>query len=154
MLDIVHIIRIISNIMLELHLVKFMEKLEKYKRIGYTLAFTLMMVGIFIIGFYEEYLTAGISLLNAGSILLFITYLKFKRAQKGPLKDERTTKIGAYGLSYSWLITFILISLLFWVEATGITQMSVKGVLAILMFTMIVTAKSIQWYLFRKGDIE
>jgi hypothetical protein len=140
--------------MLELNRKIYMKKPEKYRHIGYTLAFVLMMTGIAIIGFYEEYLTAGISLLNAGSILFFVTYLRLKRAQKGPMKDERTGKIGAYGLSYSWLITFILVSLLFWVEATEIARLTVKGVLIILMFTMIVTAKGIQWYLFRKGDIE
>lgn len=140
--------------MLELHMAIFMEKLEKYRQIGYTLAIILMIAGIFIIGYYEENIMTGISLLNTGSILFFVIYLRFKRAQKGPFKDERTVKIGAYGLSYSWLITFILISILFWVEATGMAQMTVKGVMAILMFTMIVSAKGIQWYLFRKGDIE
>lgn len=131
-----------------------MENIEKYKNTSYTLAFILMFLGILIIGFYEKYLMAGISILNAGSVIFFFTYIKIKRSQKQPLKDERTTKIGAYGLSYSWLITFVLISVMFWIEATGIILITAKQILVILMVTMMVTAKGIQWYLFRKGDIE
>ena len=157
MLDIVHIIRIISNIMLELdirNIVRSMEKLEKYTKATYALALVLIVAGISLIAMVEEYQQIGISLVNIGTIVIFVTFVKAKRYRNGPVKDERTIKIGAYGLSYSWLITFILISLLFWVDEFGIAMLTVKQVLAILMITMLVTAKGIQWYLFRKGDIE
>ncbi len=131
-----------------------MEKLEKYIKLSYTLAFVLIMAGIIIVAMFADYQQSGISLINIGAIILFVTFIRAKRYRNGPVKDERTIKIGAYGLSYSWLITFILIALLFWVEEFGIAQMTVKQILAILMFTMIVTAKGIQWYLFRKGDVE
>jgi drug/metabolite transporter (DMT)-like permease len=131
-----------------------MEKLEKYIKISYTLAFVLIMAGIVLVAIFEDYQQSGISLINIGAIILFVTFIRAKRYRNGPVKDERTIKIGAYGLSYSWLITFILIALLFWVEEFGISQMTVKQILAVLMFTMVVTAKGIQWYLFRKGDIE
>ncbi|WP_342306271.1 hypothetical protein [Methanolobus sp. ZRKC5] len=131
-----------------------MEKLEKYTKISYTLAFVLIMAGIILVAMFADYQQSGISLINIGAIILFVTFIRAKRYRNGPVKDERTIRIGAYGLSYSWLITFILIALLFWVEEFGIAQMTVKQILAILMFTMIVTAKGIQWYLFRKGDIE
>jgi drug/metabolite transporter (DMT)-like permease len=131
-----------------------MEKLEKYIKISYTLAFVLIMAGIVLVAIFEDYQQSGISLINIGAIILFVTFIRAKRYRNGPVKDERTIKIGAYGLSYSWLITFILIALLFWVEEFGIAQMTVKQILAVLMFTMVVTAKGIQWYLFRKGDIE
>lgn len=131
-----------------------MEKLEKYIKLSYTLAFVLIMAGIILVAIFADYQQSGISLINIGAIILFVTFIRAKRYRNGPVKDERTIKIGAYGLSYSWLITFILIALLFWVEEFGIAQMTVKQILAILMFTMIVTAKGIQWYLFRKGDIE
>ncbi|WP_292468715.1 hypothetical protein [Methanolobus sp.] len=128
-----------------------MEKLEKYIKISYTLAFVLIMAGIVLVAIFEDYQQSGISLINIGAIILFVTFIRAKRYRNGPVKDERTIKIGAYGLSYSWLITFILIALLFWVEEFGIAQMTVKQILAVLMFTMVVTAKGIQWYLFRKG---
>ncbi|SFM47185.1 hypothetical protein [Methanolobus profundi] len=131
-----------------------MEKLERYIKISYTLSLICIIAGIVLIAIVEDYHQTGISLINIGSIILFVTFIRAKRYRNGPVKDERTIKIGAYGLSYSWLITFILISLLFWVEEFGLAQLTVKNVLAILMVTMLVTAKGIQWYLFRKGDIE
>ncbi|MEZ5334524.1 MAG: hypothetical protein R2741_04420 [Methanolobus sp.] len=131
-----------------------MDKLEKYTKISYSIALILITAGILLIAMVEEYQQAGISMVNIGSIVLFITFIKARRYRNGPVKDERTIKIGAYGLSYSWLITFILISLLFWVEEFEIAELTIKQVLAILMITMLVSAKGIQWYLFRKGDIE
>lgn len=157
MLDIVLIIRVIHNIMLELDIITtviFMEKLEKYTKTTYALALVLIVAGISLIAMVEEYQQTGIGLVNIGTIVIFITFVKARRYRNGPVKDERTIKIGAYGLSYSWLITFVLISLLFWIDEFEITQLTVKQVLAILMITMPVTAKGIQWYLFRKGDIE
>ncbi|WMW21920.1 hypothetical protein RE476_11170 [Methanolobus mangrovi] len=131
-----------------------MGKLEKYIKISYTLALAFIMAGIVLVAMFNDYQQIGISLINIGAIILFVTFIRAKRYRSGPVKDERTIKIGAYGLSYSWLITFILISLLFWVEEFELAQISVKQVLAILMITMIITAKGIQWYLFRKGDVE
>jgi drug/metabolite transporter (DMT)-like permease len=131
-----------------------MAQIEKYTKISYTFALILILIGIFMVAFQEQYQALGTGFINAGSVIIVITFIKARRYRNGPAKDERTIKIGAYGLSYSWLITFILISLLFWVEEFEMAQLTVKGVLAILMITMIVTAKGIQWYLFRKGDIE
>ncbi|MBN2109955.1 MAG: hypothetical protein JW705_02555, partial [Methanosarcinaceae archaeon] len=132
---------------------EIMEKLEKHIRLSYSLAFMLIMAGVILIVMSEEYQQAGIILANIGAIILFVIFIKAKRYRSGPVKDERSIKIGAYGLSYSWFVTFVLISLLFWVEESGSVKMTVEQVLAILMFTMVLTAKGIQWYLFRKGDV-
>jgi drug/metabolite transporter (DMT)-like permease len=131
-----------------------MGQIEKYTKTSYTFALILILIGIFMVAFQEQYQALGTGFINAGSIIIFVTFVKARRYRNGPVKDERTIKIGAYGLSYSWLITFVLISLLFWIDEFEITQLTVKQVLAILMITMLVTAKGIQWYLFRKGDIE
>ncbi|SDF45977.1 hypothetical protein SAMN04488589_0588 [Methanolobus vulcani] len=131
-----------------------MGQIEKYTKISYTFALILILIGIFMVAFQEQYQALGTGFINAGSIIIFVTFVKARRYRNGPVKDERTIKIGAYGLSYSWLITFILISLLFWVDEFQIIQLTIRQVLAILMVTMLVTAKGIQWYLFRKGDVE
>jgi drug/metabolite transporter (DMT)-like permease len=131
-----------------------MGQIEKYTKTSYTFALILILIGIFMVAFQEQYQALGTGFINAGSIIIFVTFVKARRYRNGPVKDERTIKIGAYGLSYSWLITFILISLLFWVDEFQIIQLTIRQVLAILMVTMLVTAKGIQWYLFRKGDVE
>lgn len=131
-----------------------MTEIRNYTKMSYTSAVILILIGIFLVVTYNDYQTQGIGFINAGSIAILITFIKARRYRKGPIKDERTVKMGAYGLSYSWLITFILISLLFWIDLFDIVHLTVKQILAILMFTMIITAKGIQWYLFRKGDVE
>ena len=127
---------------------------KKYTKMSYTSAVIMILIGIFLVATNEEHQAVGTGFINAGSIVILLTFIKARRYRNGPVKDERTIKIGAYGLSYSWLITFILISLLFWIDLFDLVPLTVKHILAILMFTMIVTAKGIQWYLFRKGDIE
>lgn len=93
-----------------------MTEIEKYIKFSYTFALIFILAGIFLITSDKGNQTTGVGFINAGSIVLFITFIRARRYRKGPVKDERTIKIGAYGLSYSWLITLILISLLFWVE--------------------------------------
>ncbi len=131
-----------------------MEKLQRYIKISYSFAVTTMITGIALVVFFQDQKQAGISLLNVGAIILLVTFWRARRYRNGPAKDERTIKIGAYGLSYSWFISLMVIALLFWVDELGMVQLSAQQVLGILMFTMIITAKGIQWYLFRKGDVE
>ncbi len=154
MLDIINIIISISNIMLELDRGICMEKPEKYIKISYSLGFILTLAGVALVSLFQGYQQIGITLINIGAVILLVTFLRARRYRDGPVKDERTVKIGAYGLSYSWFISLMVIALLFWVEELGLAQLNVKQVLGILMFTMVITAKGIQWYLFRKGDVE
>lgn len=131
-----------------------MEKLDKDIRLSYSLALVLILAGVALVVFSEEYLQAGISLINIGSIILFITFLRARRYRKGLVKDERTVKIGSYGLSYSWFVSFIVLNLLFWIDYLSMVKFTVPQVIGIMFIVMIVTAKGFQWYLFRKGDVE
>lgn len=131
-----------------------MDKLEKYIKMSYTLGAIIILAGVTLVTVIQNYQQAGISLINIGAIIIFVTLWRARRYRDGPVKDERTVKIGAYGLSYSWFITLMVIALLFWVDELELIRMNVKHVLGILMFTMIITAKGIQWYLFRQGDVE
>lgn len=131
-----------------------MEKLEKYIRIGYSLALVFILAGVALAVFSEDYLQGGITLINAGSIVLFVTFLRARRYRRGAIKDERTVKIGSYGLSYSWFVSFIVLNLLFWIDNLSLVEFTVPQVIGIMFVVMIVTAKGFQWYLFRKGDVE
>ncbi|WP_407354975.1 hypothetical protein [Methanolobus sp. WCC5] len=131
-----------------------MEIQEKYIKMNYSLGFVLILTGVALVSLIQENQQIGIILINIGAVILLVTFLKARRYRNGPVKDERTVKIGAYGLSYSWFISLMVIALLFWVEELALAQLNVKQVLGILMFTMVITAKGIQWYLFRKGDVE
>lgn len=68
--------------------------------------------------------------------------------------DERTKKIGAYGLSYSWLLTLILLFLLFWIDRLALIALTAGDVLLAAILVMTISAKLFQWHLSRKGDVD
>ncbi|WP_256622306.1 hypothetical protein [Methanolobus chelungpuianus] len=131
-----------------------MGKLEKYTKTMYSVAAVLIMAGVALMAFLENYQEMSIGLINAGSVIIFVTFIRARRYRSGPLKDERTVRIGSYGLSYSWFVTLVVVAVLFWVNYFGILQLTVDQVLGLLILVMAVTAKGFQWYLFRKGDVE
>ncbi|SRR6056297_1380190 len=131
-----------------------MEKQEVYIKISYSLATALILIGVALLTLFENYQQGGISLINVGAIILFVTFFRVKRYRSGPLKDERTVRIGAYGLSYSWFVSFLVLNLLFWIDNMALLKPTVPQVLGIMFFVMIVTAKGFQWHLLRKGDVE
>ncbi|MCQ6963161.1 hypothetical protein PV02_05030 [Methanolobus chelungpuianus] len=120
----------------------------------YSVAAVLIMAGVALMAFLENYQEMSIGLINAGSVIIFVTFIRARRYRSGPLKDERTVRIGSYGLSYSWFVTLVVVAVLFWVNYFGILQLTVDQVLGLLILVMAVTAKGFQWYLFRKGDVE
>lgn len=93
-------------------------------------------------------------LINIGVAIIAVLLVRLRRTGNLPEKDERTKKLGAYGLSYSWFITFLALNLLFWIDRLHFVQLSVYSVIIILFFLMLVTAKGFQWYFLSKGDVD
>lgn len=131
-----------------------MDKLEKYTKMAYSLALILIMSGVAMLTLLDSDPEIAMSLINAGTVIIFVTFIRARRSRGGPVKDERTVRIGSYGLSYSWFTTLIVVTLLFWVDYLGLARFSADQILGILLFVMVLTAKGFQWYLFRKGDVE
>jgi len=71
-----------------------------------------------------------------------------------PEEDERTKKISALTLSYSWIVTFVLVSVLLLLDKWDIFKMTVMQALGLTMFVMIVVAIVAELYLKRKGELE
>lgn len=131
-----------------------MNKMERYTKTMYSIAVILIMAGVAMVAFLKNNQEIAISLINIGGVIIFVTFIRAKRFKNGPMKDERTVRIGSYGLSYSWFVTLILLAVLFWVDYFKLVQFTVDQVLGLLILVMAVTAKGFQWYLFRKGDVE
>ncbi len=93
------------------------------------------------------------ALISAGIAILIVTMITTVRYRGEVRADERTKKIGAYGITYSWLLTLVLIMVFFWVDFLDLAALSLQGVLAVLLFGMILSARVFQWFLFRKGDV-
>lgn len=92
-------------------------------------------------------------LVTIGLVILLVAALRHWRFRDEPEKDERTQKIGAYGISYSWLLTLVFLALLFWVDYLGVIALTVNGVLLAAILLMGFSARIFQWYLFRQGDV-
>ncbi|MBT3720531.1 hypothetical protein HN789_01315 [archaeon] len=93
-------------------------------------------------------------MLNVGMVILVIIFVRKIRNKDMVQKDERTKKIGAWALSYSWLTTLMTISILFWIEEFHLVELSVKTVLGILLFVSVVSMILFLAYFKSKGDIE
>jgi len=80
--------------------------------------------------------------------------LRHRQYRDGPESDERSKKIGAYGLSYAWLTGIIFISVLYWLDIMGILLLGTQVVLALSLMVLVISAVIYQIYLFQRGDVE
>ena len=92
--------------------------------------------------------------ISAGTVLIIIAGLRLYRGEKTYQQDERTKKIGAYGLSWSWFFTFITLFVVFWINYLGLAFFDVGTLAVFLILLMGISAKAFQWWFFRKGDVE
>ncbi|MDD1723890.1 MAG: hypothetical protein LUQ07_02030 [Methanospirillum sp.] len=93
-----------------------------------------------------------IMLVTAGLVLVTLFWRMHLKAESG-LQDERTLRIGTYGLSCSWYLTFMVIVMLGLVIALGEVQVDTGMILMILLVLMPVSSIIFQWYFNRKGDV-
>jgi len=71
-----------------------------------------------------------------------------------PEEDERTKNINALTLSYSWIVTLVLVGVLLLLDKWDILKMTVLQALGLTMFVMVAVAVISELYLKRKGNVE
>ncbi|MFY1643388.1 hypothetical protein ACK11Z_06565 [Methanoculleus bourgensis] len=109
-------------------------------------------------GIFLPFLIDGIEALSSilvtiGLVTIAVVVMRYWRFRDELESDERTKKLGAYGLSYSWLLTLIFLAILFWVDYLGLLALPVGGVLLVTILLMALSARIFQWYFFRRGDV-
>ena len=109
-------------------------------------------------GFLLPFLIDGIEALSSilvtiGLVTIAVVVMRYWRFRDELESDERTKKLGAYGLSYSWLLTLIFLAVLFWVDYLGVLALTVDSVLLSTILLMGLSARIFQWYFFRQGDV-
>ena len=115
----------------------------------------LMLVsGIVSILLNPEEAGIGTMLVVAGIVFLITGISRHKKFGNDPESDERSKKIGAYGLSYAWLTGLFFMFGLFWVDYLGVLKLSVQNALMASILVLALSAAIYQAYLFRKGDVE
>ena len=96
----------------------------------------------------------GTMLLAAGFAFLITGISRHRRYGDEPESDERSKKIGAYGITYAWLTGLFFMTGLFWLDYLGILRFSTQNALGLSVFILTRSAVIYQAYLFRKGDVE
>ena len=111
----------------------------------YGLAFALMS---------ERDTIVGTVLLCAGLAFLFTGIIRHWKYRDDPESDERSKKIGAYGITYAWLTGLIFMTALFWLDYADMFRLSTQNALALSVLVLALSAVVYQAWLFRKGDVE
>jgi hypothetical protein len=110
-------------------------------------------------GIVSLMLTAGEAIIStlflAAGFAFFITGIsRHRKYGDEPESDERSKKIGAYGITYAWLTGLLFMSGLFWLDYLGVLRLSTQNALALSVVVLALSAVIYQNYLFRKGDVE
>lgn len=93
-------------------------------------------------------------LLAAGFAFLITGITRHRKDGDEPESDERSKKIGAYGITYAWLTGLFFMFGLFWLDYLGLLRLSTQNALALSVVVLTLSAVIYQTYLFRKGDVE
>ena len=96
----------------------------------------------------------GTLLLCAGLAFLVTGIIRHHRYGDDPESDERSKKIGAYGITYAWLTGLFFMTALFWLEYAGVLTLSTQNALALSVLVLALSAVLFQTWLFRKGDVD
>jgi hypothetical protein len=115
---------------------------------------TLIVLGVLdsVVRGWQDVATSG--LITSGIIVIIIMLGKGIRMENGPRQDERTKKNGAWGLSYSWFLTFVTLFLLFLDTIPGTVDSVCSAGNPSPGAGNGHLRKVFQWYFFREGDVE
>ena len=110
-------------------------------------------------GIVSILLTAGEAIIGAilfcaGFAFLITGISRSWKDGDSPKSDERSKKIGAYGLSYAWLTGIFFMFGLFWLDYADILKLSTQIALAVSIVVLALSGRIYQMYLFRKGDVD
>jgi hypothetical protein len=119
--------------------------------LGTGIAIVLGTIGLQLL--YQLPAIAVLTLINAGTIMIVIGTIDLMKGEKGPVHDERTKKLSMVSMTYSWLSTFIVLSLAFWLDYFSLITVTVSQLIGFLTFWMLVTVTGLQAILKRRGDV-
>ena len=114
----------------------------------------MILSGIVSLLFTSGETIIGTMLLAAGFAFLITDIARHRKYGDNPESDERSKKVGAYGLSYAWLTGLLFMFGLFWLDFLDVLRLSTQNALAISVIVLALSAVIYQTYLFKKGDVD
>jgi drug/metabolite transporter (DMT)-like permease len=97
---------------------------------------------------------AAAAFLAGGLAFLVAGITRWRKYGEGPEQDERSRRIGAWGMSYSWLLTVFFMWALFLLDHFRVVMLTAGAALGASVVVMALSAVAFQAYLSRKGDVE
>ncbi|HDQ07989.1 MAG TPA: hypothetical protein ENN44_04340 [Methanoculleus sp.] len=113
----------------------------------------LIIVGAVMLLFAPASSLMGSIVINAGAVIIFLVFVQRRWRREPDIQDERTKKIGAHGLSWSWMFTLMLMAILYLLIAGQVIDPDPGLLLVGLMLFTGVSGRLFQVYFYRKGDI-
>jgi len=101
---------------------------------------------------YDPYI-ANVQLIMGMVIMAMVAWKYWRQDGEEVRSDERTRKIGAYGITYSWMLSLFSLWVLFWADYLQLVTLQVREVILGMVLLMAISARVFQWYLFQKGDV-
>ena len=89
----------------------------------------------------------------AGMVAIGVVLLRRWSAGDQPEKDERTNKLGAFSLAYSYLVSLILALVLFIVVYLGMVDLDAITALQIIIYVMTGSAIAFMLIFSRRADV-
>jgi hypothetical protein len=112
------------------------------------------LAGMFMIAMQLINAQVSSAILSIGITMIIIAIFRKIRKKTMPEKDERIKKLSMYGLGYSWITTFLVITIFFWFDYFGFVNITTQHYYSVVFFTMIISAVAFQKFLYKKGDVE
>jgi hypothetical protein len=85
--------------------------------------------------------------------IILITFFRFKHPEKYK-SDERLEKLGSKATLWSWTATFVVVTLIYWLNYLGYINLNSTQVIGIIFWGMIITIMIFRWYFIRKPDVK
>ena len=123
-------------------LYKECEKMKKSTQYTISIITGLLLLAFGIIDTITNLTSKVISLIfiNAGIIIIVVGLIRINQLGNGLTHDERTRKLGARAVSFSWTITFVAVNLFYWINYFKVVDLNLSQVLGLLFFIMILSA--------------
>jgi len=137
-------------------------KTQKSPKIQYSvIIFGLLLVIVGII----SVLTGGIfgtgtlspipvtGFIAAGLIIITLGVRIKEQSMDLGIQDERSLRIGTYGISYSWYLTYLTVACIGWLAGTKMVIVDGATICLLLIILMPISAMLFQWYFNKRGDV-
>ncbi|MGC9445029.1 MAG: hypothetical protein ACP5E9_08930 [Candidatus Methanospirareceae archaeon] len=125
------------------------------KRILWLMVWMAVLAGILFTVVWRGVNSISVSTVISIIIAVLVAwFVRWRRMGELPERDERTKKLGAYAATYSWLLTLVLIAILYWVDYLAVVKLTVTQVLGLTLIVMVLSLNLFRWYNLRRGDVE